>query len=73
MPTTIIDADLVHATVGEGRLVLHYTGRVHPPAYFLIHREADGREVEREGPFVDEDTALDAATRRHGALDWQVG
>ena len=72
MPTTIIDSDLAHSPLPGGRVVLHYTGRVHPPAYFLIQRDEGGREVGREGPFEDEDTALAAADHRFGPLRWRA-
>ncbi len=73
MPTTIIDCDIAEAEVPGGLLVLHYTGRVHPPAYFLIARDAGGGETDREGPFADEPEAMDAAEARHGPLRWRVG
>jgi len=72
VPTTIIDSDLAHAPRPGGRVILHYTGRVHPPAYFLIQWDRDGREVEREGPFEDEDTAMAAAKARFGPLQWRA-
>jgi hypothetical protein len=73
MPTTIIDCELAVAAVPGGRLVLYYTGRVHPPAYFLLTRDDGGRELQREGPFPDEYSALTAADSRFGALSWLAG
>lgn len=72
MPTTIIDSDLAHAPIPGGRVILHYTGRVHPPGYFVIQRDEAGRELEREGPFDDEDSAMAAAAGRFGSLLWRA-
>lgn len=72
MPTTIIDSDLAHAPIPGGRVTLHYTGRVHPPAYFVIQRDEAGQEVGREGPFEDEEVAMDAAVGRFGMLRWRA-
>lgn len=53
-------------------MILHYTGRVHPPGYFVIQRDEAGRELEREGPFDDEDSAMAAAAGRFGSLLWRA-
>jgi hypothetical protein len=74
MPTTIIDCELAVAALPGGRLVLYYTGRVHPPAYFLIERgDDDTRERRREGPFEDEESAMAAAEEHFGELRWLAG
>jgi len=70
MPVTILSSDIAHAELASGRLALHYTGELLPPAYLLILRDADGVEVRRLGPFEYEDEAIDEAVQRFGAITW---
>ncbi len=69
MPITIYDCDLAHARAEQGLVALRYADDDGLPMYYLVLRDPRDQEL-RLGPFEDEQTALEEATRVFGSLTW---